>query len=115
MTASTNTFQAVVPMTCQFGNPTDTRGFRRSVGVSVLAMQGGLSRPVYLVSDGEGKIGRASLVRPFMNEGVDEEDRIIAELYCTNARKIGPDWSLSRILESLDFSDADDAIISKHI
>ena len=115
MTTSTNTFAAIVSMTCQFGNPSDTRGFRRNVGVRLLAQQGGLSRPIYLVSDGEGMIGRATLVRPFMNEGVSEEDRITAELYCTNARKIGPDWSLSRILESLDFSDADDALIAKHI
>ena len=115
MTTSTNTFTAIVPMNCQFGNPTDTSGFRRCVGVRVLAQQGGMSRPVYLISDGEGMIGRATLVRPFMNEGVNEEDRITAELYCTNARRVGPNWPLSRILESLDFSDADDALIAKHI
>lgn len=115
MTTSTNTFIAIVSMTTQFGNPTDTSGFRRCVGVRVLAQQGGMSRPVYLISDGEGMIGRATLVRPFMNEGVNEEDRITAELYCTNARRVDPDWPLSRILESLGFEDADDELIAKHI
>lgn len=115
MTTSTNTFAAIVPMTAQIGNPTDTCGFRRCVGVRVLAQQGGLSRPTYLITDGNGLIGRASLVRPFMNEGVSEDNRVTAELYCTNARRIGPEWSLTRILESLDFSDADDALVAKHI
>ena len=112
---TTNTFSAIVNMTAQFGNPTDTRGFRRNVGVRVLAQQGGMLRPSYLITDGEGMIGLASLVRPFMNEGVKEEDRITADLYCTNARRVGPDWPLCRILESLGFEDADDALIAKHI
>lgn len=72
-----------VALTCQFGNPSDTSGYRPSQPVRLVAIKNDIigKGKIYLITDDQGLYGVAT---PCFH--LDDVEGV---LYCTMARRIG--------------------------
>jgi hypothetical protein len=94
-------------VTCQFGNPGE-RGFNPAANVAPLAVKDGWVGKLYLVVDKTTKyIGKAVKA-----DGCDD---VTADLYCTNARKLGEGWTVRQCLDSLGFPEVHESQVRMHL
>jgi hypothetical protein len=93
--------------TCQFGNEGE-RGFNPAANVTPLAVKDGQVGKLYLVVDKTTKM----LGKAVKADGCDD---VAAELYCTNARRVGQDWSIRQCLDSLGFPEVHESEVHTHL
>jgi hypothetical protein len=106
MTQAYKAFFGGINATCQFGNEGDM-DFTKSAEVVIIGNKGSAFAETYLVLDKtNGKLGRATKAA---------DDEITATYYCTDARKIGPNWSIDKCLVSLGFSEVMSSEIQTHM
>jgi hypothetical protein len=93
--------------TCQFGNPGE-RNFAAQAAVQTLAVKDGWIGQMFLVVDKTaGLLGKAVKA--------DDCDDIAADLYCTNARRVGAGWSIRQCLDSLGFPEVHETQVRMHL
>jgi hypothetical protein len=94
-------------VTCQFGNEGE-RNYAPAANVQTLAVKDGWIGKLYLVVDKTtGLLGKAVKA-----DGCDD---VAADLYCTNARRVGQGWSIRQSLDSLGFPEVHESQVRMHL
>ena len=94
-------------VTCQFGKPGD-RIYTPSANVKTLAVKDGWVGKMYLVVDKTSKLlGKAVATDGYSNT--------TAQLYCTNAHRLGEGWSIRQCLDALGFPEIYESQVRMHL
>jgi hypothetical protein len=94
-------------VTCQFGNEGE-RNYAPAAQVETLAVKDGWIGQMYLVIDKTTKI----IGKAVKADGCDD---VVADLYSTNARKLGEGWSIRQALDSLGFPEVHESQVRMHL